>query len=564
MKKFLALYVLTFFYSFAFGNIYTVGPTRIYTSPNALYLAAVVSAGDTIQIDSGDYAGVAALANWAANSLVIQGTGGRPHMIANGQNIGGKGIWITSGNNITVENIEFSGSTVPDANGAGIRAEGIGLVIRYCYFHDNENGILTNNPNAGDVLIEYSEFNHNGFGDGFTHNVYVGHVNKLTFQYNYSHHANEGHNLKSRASENIILYNRIMDEETGNSSRLIDLPNGGFSLIMGNLLMQGDNSPNNNMVGYGLEGLSNPLSELYFVNNTMVNKRVASCRFLHIQAGTSVAQVFNNIFAGTGTVITGSTTGMSNNIEEININNIMFVNEPNYNYAISAGSPAINGGIALSSVNNYNLIPDKSYQHPLFFSARILNGIIDIGAYEYNSTVLPVRLTNFNLVPSGNTILLQWTSVQEINSHSFETQSSTDGINFSTIGHVAASINSNQPHNYQHQHCCPVFGNNYYRLKITDQNGTFNYSEIKSIKIKKKENFLVYPNPVTNQPVIVSFAAPLLKASIARLYNNTGNLVSQKIANKGENKISIEINLLPAGVYLLLIEGIGIKKIFVF
>ena len=64
-----------------------------------------------------------------------------------------------------------------------------------------------------------------------------------------------------------------MDEQNGESSRLIDLPNGGFSIVMGNLLMQGNNAQNNNLVGYGLEGLSNTLSEFYFINNTLVNKR---------------------------------------------------------------------------------------------------------------------------------------------------------------------------------------------------------------------------------------------------------------------------------------------------
>ena len=38
------------------------------------------------------------------------------------------------------------------------------------------------------------------------HNLYIGHVNKLTFRFNYSHHAYIGHNLKSRADANYILY----------------------------------------------------------------------------------------------------------------------------------------------------------------------------------------------------------------------------------------------------------------------------------------------------------------------------------------------------------------------
>ena len=256
--------VFLFFTINSFAFTYQIGSTREYLSPNALFLSEVLQNGDTVEIAAELYSGISALANWQQNDLLIRGVNGLPHVDVNGQNILGKAIWVLSGNNITVENIEFSGASVPDNNEAGIRLDGIGMTIRNCYFHDNENGILTSNPNEGDVLIEHSEFSHNGYGDGFSHNLYIGRIGKLTFRYNYSHHTTIGHNLKSRAKENHILYNRIMDEEKGESSRLIDLSNGGFSIILGNLFMQGNNAQNNNLVGYGLEGLTNESSnELY-------------------------------------------------------------------------------------------------------------------------------------------------------------------------------------------------------------------------------------------------------------------------------------------------------------
>jgi Secretion system C-terminal sorting domain len=379
----------------ATAAIHQVGATRPYLSPNALYLANVLQDGDTIEIDAATYTGQAALAVWQANDLLIKGIGGRPHLVAAGQYIWGKGIWVFAGNNITVENIEFSGAAVPDQNGAGIRLDGEGLTARHCYFHDNENGILTSNPYAGDILIEFCEFAYNGYGDGYSHNLYIGHVNKLTFRFNYSHHAKIGHNLKSRANENYIYYNRIMDEESGTSSRLVDLPNGGFSIVMGNLLMQGDNAPNNNMVGYGKEGLSNSgPHEFYFINNTMVNKRLASCRFLDIEAGTEVAHVSNNIFSGEGTVVDGATTMYNNNLTETNIELLYFADEPNYNYQLQANAPAIDAGAAQLPVNGHSLSPDFSYLHPLDMVQRtVVNGAIDVGAYEYgviSTTVHPV------------------------------------------------------------------------------------------------------------------------------------------------------------------------------
>ena len=168
MKNLLLLFTLLFSSLISKASIYQVGSTRSYVTPNLLYLANIVQDGDTIEIDAEIFTGTASLAVWQANDLLIKGIGGKPQLIANGQYILGKGICVLGGNNITVENIEFSGASVPSQNGAGIRLDGIGMTIRSCYFHDNENGILTGNPNDGDILIEYTEFENNGYGDGYT------------------------------------------------------------------------------------------------------------------------------------------------------------------------------------------------------------------------------------------------------------------------------------------------------------------------------------------------------------------------------------------------------------
>ena len=391
---------------------YQVGPDKTYTSPNALYSANVVQAGDTIEIDAADYIGQESLAVWFANDLVIRGVGGRPHLIADGAYIFGKGIWVLAGNDITVENIEFSGASVPSENGSGIRVDGFGFTIRHCYFHDNENGILSiNTPNNGDILIEHSEFAHNGFGDGFTHNVYINSANSLTFRYNYSHHAIIGHCLKSRADQNFIYHNRIMDEQTGISSRLIDISNGGFSIIMGNLLMQGPNATNNNLIGYGLEGLTNPLPELYVINNTFVNKRAASCIFLSIQNGTSIANVSNNIFAGTGTIVQGTTTSYVSNYVNTSINQLNFEDEPNFDYQLTSNSPAKNIGTAISNAGTYSLTPIVSYDHPTSFESRVISdGTIDIGAYEFGNNVIPTTPIKKDMTIELGDILIEDTN----------------------------------------------------------------------------------------------------------------------------------------------------------
>ena len=253
--------------SSARSELLRVGPARELTQPSDA--ARRARDGDIIEIDAGVYAGDAAV--WRQNNLTIRGSGGRAHLRADGAHAESKAIWVIKGNNTTIESIEFSGATVQHRNGAGIRLEGAGLTLRDCYFHHNENGILTNGNRASDVPVEHSEFAYNGFGDGYSHNLYIGNIRSFVLRYSHVHHAVVGHNVKSRALKNQISYNRIMDGSDGSASYAIDLPNGGISHVFGNVIQQGPAIQNPTIVSFGAEGLANPVNELYFINNTVVD-----------------------------------------------------------------------------------------------------------------------------------------------------------------------------------------------------------------------------------------------------------------------------------------------------
>jgi len=199
-----------------------VGPQRVLKLPSEA--AKVAKDGDVVVIDAGVYPGDVAI--WPQNRLTLRGVGGRAHLDARGKAAEGKAIWVLKGNNVTVEAIEFSGARVPDLNGAGIRFEGANLTIRNSHFHDNEMGILTGANPLGDILIEGSEFDNNTVDyrryGRLGHNIYIGNVRRFTLRNSYIHDASIGHNVKSRAQENYILYNRIMDERNA-SSYLVDL-----------------------------------------------------------------------------------------------------------------------------------------------------------------------------------------------------------------------------------------------------------------------------------------------------------------------------------------------------
>lgn len=394
------------------AKVWNVGPNRTYQYCSQV--SALVQPGDTVQIDFAIYKNDKQVA-WTVDNLFLVGIGGRPRLeagatIANDAT-NGKGIFVISGANVHVHNIEFANAVVQSNNGAGIRQEGRNLWVTHCKFDANEMGILCGNIANCKTTVEYSEFLNGGSvaNPGYQHNIYINHIDSFVFRFNYSHNAlAEGHELKSRANYNFILYNRIANETTIDS-RNIDLPNGGTALVMGNIIEQNQNSSNSNMLGYGLEGLTNTTPhKLYVVNNTFVNKKTTGS-FINVASLTALLFVKNNIFAGakTGGLIIGNATSLdsSNNVISDNLSDIKFKNENAFNYNLLATSPAINQGISINAmVQGYTLAPQLQYKDSCSYVTRATDTKIDIGAYEY---IAPLNLNQeiihlFQVIPNPN------------------------------------------------------------------------------------------------------------------------------------------------------------------
>ncbi len=344
-----------------------VGPDRALTTPSAA--AAVARDGDTVLIDAGSYVGD--VATWTQDDLTLRGDGGRAHLRADGQSAQGKAIWVIAGDRTTVDRIEFSGATVPDQNGAGIRQEGAGLTLTRSWFHHNQNGILAGANPDSDIVIRRSRFFRSGFGDGYTHNIYIGAVRSLTVTGSYLLEADVGHELKSRAARNTIVGNRITDGDA-TASYSIDLPNGGRSLIAGNVIIQGPNSENTALVSYGAEGLANDSRVLWVVNNTFVNRR-STGTFVALAAG-SRAQIRNNLLVGPGDLTNAGARTRAN--RRVGLRG--FVAPAADDFRLRANSPAVNRG---------SRVPQQwrarwEYVHPTRQVRRPTSGRVDLGAFE--------------------------------------------------------------------------------------------------------------------------------------------------------------------------------------
>ena len=135
----------------------TVGTDKQFQTISSAIAAS--QDGDTILVDAGTYTNDFA---HITTDITLTAVGGMVHLNATMPPPDGKAILTTDGN-ITINGFEFSGAAVADANGAGIRMQTGNLTINDCYFHHNENGILTS-AEGGTLTIDDSEFAFNGNG----------------------------------------------------------------------------------------------------------------------------------------------------------------------------------------------------------------------------------------------------------------------------------------------------------------------------------------------------------------------------------------------------------------
>ncbi|MGH9616540.1 MAG: hypothetical protein ACRD28_07335, partial [Acidobacteriaceae bacterium] len=142
------------------ATTWNVGPTRTYKTPCAV--STLVANGDTVSIDYSSSSGPGVgyyddSCVWTASNLsligVLNSNGARPVLNAAGLKDTSKtghiadrqGIWVFTGSDETVENMEFENAAVSNndgANGAGIRSSGVNLTVLNSYFHNNQDGLL--------------------------------------------------------------------------------------------------------------------------------------------------------------------------------------------------------------------------------------------------------------------------------------------------------------------------------------------------------------------------------------------------------------------------------------
>ncbi|MDX1736017.1 MAG: right-handed parallel beta-helix repeat-containing protein [Halioglobus sp.] len=356
------------------ARTWQVGPERELRVPSQA--ARVAESGDTVEIDAGQYYNDYAV--WNQDDLTIRGVDGIAKLGSNRLIPNDKGIWIINGKNLVLENLEFSGARVRDTNGAGIRHQGGSLTIRNAYFHHNEFSILTGRNTEADIDISNSRFWYQQRATRFSHGIYIGTVRRFTLTGSHFKGTDQGHQIKSRALENFIAYNRIEEKEIGGSSRLIDLPNCGRSVVMGNDMHQGAATANMEIIGYGAEGCeerSAAQKRLFVVNNTLVNEAIAGT-LVSNHAEDAYALIANNLVFGRAWLLRGPG-------EEHDNVRLRLARRVPESWESPEGAESIDA--AGSPTGAETLVPVYEFLPPAGVQRRPEIGPLDIGSREYRT-----------------------------------------------------------------------------------------------------------------------------------------------------------------------------------
>jgi hypothetical protein len=115
---------------------------------------------------------------------------------------------------------------------------------------------------------------------------------------------------------------------------------------------------------------------------------------------------------------------------------------------------------------------------------------------------LPIELVSFNAKKmEGGSVSLMWVTASEVNNDYFTIERSINGIDFIPVLQLPGAGNSTKTLHYSTKDDNPLEGKNYYRLKQTDYDGAFTYSDIEEVKIVHECSIQIYPNVIDHNGV---------------------------------------------------------------
>ena len=171
---------------------------------------------------------------------------------------------------------------------------------------------------------------------------------------------------------------------------------------------------------------------------------------------------------------------------------------------------------------------------------------------------LPVELLEFNAIKKNEKdVIIYWSTASEINSDYYIVQKTKDLKTWENLAKISAQGNSLNEITYETTDNNPYNGDSYYRLKQTDLNGDYQYSNIVKVNFKTL-GYTVFPNPTSD---VINIVLDNNEDFELELVNSIGQKINTDyLMTKFTNKANINVKELAKGIYYLKLKQNNITK----
>jgi hypothetical protein len=161
---------------------------------------------------------------------------------------------------------------------------------------------------------------------------------------------------------------------------------------------------------------------------------------------------------------------------------------------------------------------------------------------------------------SGDNVLLKWTADTDHKLKAFKIEHSSDGTSWKELVSIPIN-NAEMIENYEYVHRHTTSAKNYYRIVSLDHNNSQSYSKVKGVTVRgnKETHISLFPNPAVEVLHVVINDIPVSGKLTMLFYDQWGREIKVCSLQQGTN--SVNVNLLPKGIYYTTIESGGIVLI---
>lgn len=236
---------------------------------------------------------------------------------------------------------------------------------------------------------------------------------------------------------------------------------------------------------------------------------------------------------------------------------------PTYSWA---GGPA-GGSLSSSTVSGPTFTPPAAtiFNNNYTLTVTDVNGCTGTATVNVvcPNVVLPIELVSFygdvgDVDAGDRSHYLKWKTESETNLNYFDLERSQDGTEFSQLGRVMAVGQSSTIQQYNFTDYNPYEGINFYRLKMVDLNGEYEYSDVLTMNGTASVNMYLVPNP-TSKSLEIIYHSRSKSESVIEIMDSKGAII-HRLKNdcvKGQNSVSLDVEEYFKGVYTVHINVNG-------